>query len=560
MKSAMAFWFILALMTGLATFAVIWPLARSRKDILSGSSIAVYRDQLEELDRDLAAGSIGKIEAEAARVEISKRLLVAADSADALPATSTATWHRRAIALAAILFLPLGAAGLYFSLGSPELASERLARGTQLEARASIENLVAKVELYLESNPNDGRGWEVLAPVYMQLGRYTDSVSAWRNTLLILGESADREANLGESLVAEANGVVTVDAKTAFVRAIQLDRTIVSARYYLGVAAEQDGKRAEATEIWRELIAEAPAGAHWLDEVRSALARVETKPAGALSGSSETQAAARPDQQAVMIRGMVDGLAARLKQDGSDVEGWVKLVRSYTVLGEDDKAQAAISDAQQALANEPDKINLLNSGLKQLKSSLAASSSPIQPGNTLRPPSQHESDTIQMVARLAERLKKSGSDPEGWIMLTRSYLTLGEKQKALATIRDARTALADNGSSLQLFNEALQQLKIDESGGAGPAPVFNAAEFRAPEQSDTQTSEMIRGMVTRLADRLKKDGSDFEGWLQLVRSYVVLGERDKAMDAAANARQAIVGDAQKRQRFDEFLKSLGLDG
>ena len=133
--------------------------------------------------------------------------------------------------------------------------------------------MVAKVELYLESNPKDGRGWEVLAPVYMQLGRYTDSVSAWRNTLLLLGESADREANLGEALVAEANGIVTAEAKTAFVRAVTLDGTTVSARYYLGTAAEQDGKREEAAEIWRDLIAEAPPGTQWGREGRDALAR-----------------------------------------------------------------------------------------------------------------------------------------------------------------------------------------------------------------------------------------------------------------------------------------------
>jgi cytochrome c-type biogenesis protein CcmH len=559
----MTLWLILALMTGAAVFAVIWPLAQSGRVIRSGSDIEVYRDQLEELDRDLAAGSIGKAEGEAARVEISRRLLAAADSADAAPATSRTTWHRRAVAVAGFLFLTLGAAGLYLHLGSPELASGPLTArtGTQFEERASIENLVTKVELHLESNPNDGRGWEVLAPVYMQLGRYTDSVSAWRNTLLLLGESADREANLGEALVAEANGVVTVDAKSAFVRAIQLDKTIISARYYLGAAAEQDGKRAEAAEIWRELIAESPAGAHWLDEVRNALARVETKHAGPLDASSETQAAARPDQQAAMIRAMVDGLAARLKQDGSDVEGWVKLVRSYKVLGEEDKAQATISDAQQALANNPDKRNLLNSGLKQLEGSFVGFSSPVKPSNTLGPPSEHESDTIQsMVARLAERMKKSGSDPEGWIMLTRSYLTLGEKQKAVATIRDARTALADDEPSLQLFNEALRRFKIEEWKDVAAPSASNPAEFRTPDQSNSQTNEMIRGMVTRLADRLKRDGSDLEGWLQLVRSYVVLGERDKAMDAAANAREAIAGDAKKRERFNEFVKSLGLDG
>ncbi|MGB9213697.1 MAG: c-type cytochrome biogenesis protein CcmI, partial [Pseudolabrys sp.] len=169
----------------------------------------------------------------------------------------------------------------------------------------------------------------------MRLGRYTDSVSAWRNTLLLLGESADREANLGEALVAEANGVVSAEAKTAFERAVTLDGTTVSARYYLGTAAEQDGKREQAAEIWRDLMAEAPPGAPWVSDVRDALARVEASPGTPTSAATGTQTAAvaKPDQQTAMIRGMVDGLAARLKQDGSDVDGWVKLVRSYKVLG-----------------------------------------------------------------------------------------------------------------------------------------------------------------------------------------------------------------------------------
>ncbi len=145
----------------------------------------------------------------------------------------------------------------------------------QPEKQTQIENVVARVEVHLQSNPKDGRGWEVLAPVYMQLGRYSDLVTAWRNALALLGESADREANLGEALMAEANGVVTIEAKAAFVRAVTLDNTIVSARYYLGRAAEQDGKREEAAKIWRDLIAEAPAGAHWVNDVRAALARIE---------------------------------------------------------------------------------------------------------------------------------------------------------------------------------------------------------------------------------------------------------------------------------------------
>jgi cytochrome c-type biogenesis protein CcmH len=569
----MTFWLILALMTGAAIFAVIWPLARNGKATRSGSDVAVYGDQLHELERDLAAGSIGKTEAEAARVEISRRLLAAADAAKAASAASAPSItarYRRAVALVALLLLPIGAGSLYLRLGSPGLASEPLTaqRGVQPDQQTPIENIVAKVEVHLQNNPKDGRGWEVLAPVYMQLGRYTDSVNAWRNTLALLGESADREANLGEALVAEANGVVTADAKTAFVRAVTLDNTTVSARYYLGTAAEQDGKREEAAKIWRDLIAEAPAGAHWVSDVRAALARVEASPAAPSPGPSAAQIAAAtkqsPDQQTAMIRGMVDGLAARLQQDGSDLEGWVRLVRSYKVLGELDKAQSAISDAQRALANDPEKRKGLDVALKELESGavVAAVNPPIQQANPPAAPPQHEGPAIQsMVDRLAERVKKAGSDPEGWIMLTRSYLTLGEKEKAAAAIKDARAALADDAARLQQFNEALQRFKIDDIASVASAmPSPPAAESRAPDQPNDQTNEMIRGMVARLADRLKRDGSDFDGWLQLMRSYVVLGERDKAIRAAADARQAIGSDADKRRRFDDFIKSLGLDG
>jgi cytochrome c-type biogenesis protein CcmH len=568
----MTFWLILALMTGAAIFAAIWPLMQNSKAARSGSDVAVYHDQLNELERDLAAGSIGKTEAEAARVEISRRLLSAAEAAKtaAVSVTPNATaWYRRAVALVALLLLPVGVGGLYLRLGSPGLASEFLVaqRGAQPDLNAPIENIVAKVEDYLQNNPKDGRGWELLAPVYMQLGRYTDSVNAWRNALALLGESADREANLGESLVAEANGIVTADAKTAFERAVTLDNTTVSARYYLGTAAEQDGKRDEAAKIWRDLIAEAPAGAYWLSDVRAALTRVEAGVAASPGPNAAQIAAATkqpPDQQTAMIRGMVDGLAARLQQDGSDPDGWVRLVRSYKVLGDQDKAQAAVSDAQRALANDPEKRKKLDVALKELEASavVAPANPPIQQANPPAAPPQHEGPAIQsMVDRLAERVKKAGSDTEGWIMLTRSYLTLGEKEKAAATIKDARAALANDAARLQQFNEALKRFKIDEIATVASAmPSLPDPESRAPAQGGDQTNEMIRGMVARLADRLKKDGSDFDGWLQLTRSYVVLGERDKAMRAAADARQAIGSDADKRRRFDDFVKSLGLDG
>ncbi len=94
-------------------------------------------------------------------------------------------------------------------------------------------------------------------------------------------------------------------------------------------------------------------------------------------------------------------------------------------------------------------------------------------------------------------------------------------------------------------------------GKAGPSDDDVAA---ASDLSPEQRGVMIRGMVERLAERLHRDGSDVEGWLRLVRSYVVLGERDKARAAAAEARRALASAPDKLRRIDELVKGLGLEG
>ena len=146
-------------------------------------------------------------------------------------------------------------------------------------------------------------------------------------------------------------------------------------------------------------------------------------------------------------------------------------------------------------------------------------------------------------------------------MLTRSYLTLGDKDKAATAIKDARAALAAEPDKLQLFNDALQRFKIDGAANAAPATANSpAANPPVPDKPNSQMDEMVRGMVSKLAERLKRDGSDIDGWMQLVRSYVVLGEREKALSAATAARESIGADADKRRRFDEFVKSLDVGG
>lgn len=382
----MTLWLGLALMTAVAILAVLWPLTRRTGSLRSGSDVAVYRDQLEEIERDRAAGLIADQEAASAQVEVSRRLLAAAEAPPAPQASAdVATWRRRAVALVALLVVPLGAAGLYLALGSPSLPDQPLApRLAAARGDQSFDSLVAQVETHLARNPQDGRGWEVIAPIYLRLGRFDDAVKARRQALSLNGESPERESALGEALVFAANGIVTAEAKAAFEKAVALDASDVPARYFLGLAAEQDGNRAQAAALWRALIAAAPPDAPWIDFIRGALARVDGGAApgdpsrgasGGQSGSAsggptEDQVAASskldPEQRKAMIHGMVERLSEKLHRDGSDAEGWLRLVRSYMVLGEREKALAAVLDARRALAGDPTNLRRLDDLVKGL--------------------------------------------------------------------------------------------------------------------------------------------------------------------------------------------------
>jgi cytochrome c-type biogenesis protein CcmH len=279
--------------------------------------------------------------------------------------------------------LPIGATALYLALGSPELPGAPLAaRLEAIHQNSPIASLVAKAEAHLARNPDDVRGYEVLAPVYLRLGRVNDAVHARRKILALAGENAARQADLGEALVAAANGIVTKDAKTALDRALELDPKEMEARFYTAVAAQQDGKPDEAARIWRKMLAEAPADAPWLPTVRRALASIDQKAAPAARGvasagpiagaagpsAADVAAASKMSEQdrGQMIRGMVARLAGRLKENGGDVDGWQRLMRAYMVLGERDKAQAAAADARKALAGDPEKLRQIEDMIKSL--------------------------------------------------------------------------------------------------------------------------------------------------------------------------------------------------
>jgi cytochrome c-type biogenesis protein CcmH len=363
----MDLWFVFALMTAAAVFAVLLPLGFASGQRSGGSEATVYKDQLAEVERDVSAGLIAPPEAAAARVEIGRRLLAAADQGDDTPVQPSKRL-RRGAALLALVGLPVVALAVYLPLGSPRLGDYPLAqRSVKPSTKEPLENLVAQVQQHLEQNPTDGRGWAVLAPVLVRMGRYDEAVQALRNSITYNGENAARRADLGEAIAGAAGGVVTAEAKTEFERAVALDADEAKANYFLGLAAEQDGRKADAASIWRAMLDKAPPNAPWRTLIQTSLERVAGPAAPALS--DQTVAAANQmsagDRDA-MIHSMVDRLATRLKQNGDDVEGWLRLVRAYLVLGDRDKAKSALSDARQAVANDAERLKQLNDGVKDL--------------------------------------------------------------------------------------------------------------------------------------------------------------------------------------------------
>jgi cytochrome c-type biogenesis protein CcmH len=173
-----------------------------------------------------------------------------------------------------------------------------------------------------------------------------------------------------------------------------------------------------------------------------------------------------------------------------------------------------------------------------------------------------------MVERLANRLKKDGSDAQGWVQLVRSYRALGQFDKAQTAVADARRVLANDPDKLRQFAEGSEGA-ASAAPTAPAAPMAPAAGAPGPSASDIKAAEqmkpdeqnqMIRSMVARLADKLKQDGSDVAGWERLLRAYMVLGDHDKAQAAAADARRALASDPDKLRRLDEAIKDLKVEG
>jgi cytochrome c-type biogenesis protein CcmH len=263
--------------------------------------------------------------------------------------------------------VPLLALAVYGAYGSPHMkAQPHSARLRANPQQLDIATAVGRIEAHLAEQPDDGRGWEVVAPVYIRSGRLDDGVKAYGNAVRLLGEDASRLANYGEALVAANEGIVSAEARQAFEKALGHDPAFAKPRFYLARAAEQDGDREAARSHYDAILASSPPDAPWVPLVKESLARLASE-----SGSRAV--ASLPDDRQTAIRGMVEGLAQRLSSSGGSAEEWTRLVRSYAVLGERDKASASLQSARQALARDQAGLGQLDAVAQELALNTAAS-------------------------------------------------------------------------------------------------------------------------------------------------------------------------------------------
>jgi cytochrome c-type biogenesis protein CcmH len=383
----MLLWVILALMTVATVAALLQPLRRSSGDVSSDQPalVAVYKDQLAEIDADLERGLIDEAEARAARLEVQRRLLKQTEGvvASGVNAMSTSQTILRATAIG----LPALAILAYTVLGSPQLPDQPLsARRAASPEKAQVEILVARVEEQLRLRPDDGRGWEVLAPVYARMDRAQDALDAWRNTIRLQGPNPARLRGLVEASLATTQGLVNPEARAALEALGKDDPTDPIPRFWLAIAKQQNGQRAEAATDLEALLASSPADAPWRPAVQARLADWAGSPAVASlatvtpksavvvpspeRGPSADQVAAAqqmaPEDRAKMIAGMVEGLATRLERDGQDAEGWLRLIDAYMVLGRRTEAQTAIAKARTVLAKDATALARIATLVKDL--------------------------------------------------------------------------------------------------------------------------------------------------------------------------------------------------
>jgi len=551
----MILWFILGALL-LATLALLLlPLLRRPRQATGrlAHELEVFRDQLAEVERDRERGIVSADEARQARMEIERRILRAGERHDAERTRATGSLGLVTAGVLAVV-VPAVAAGVYVRLGSPwepdaPLAARALPAAAPAAAQADggaaggVAEMTQKLEARLLENPDDLQGWTLLARSYWELRRFDQAAEAYRRAALLEPGNADLLMAMGEAFVYVGEGMVTPQAKDAFEKALAVDGRNAGARYYLALAEAQAGRSEQAYERWLALARDTPADAPWLSALRrrleetgarlgrdvktelpAALAQAPAPPPApaAPAGPAPSSGMPQPTQEdvkaamemseedrAAFVRSMVERLADRLEQNPDDFDGWMRLGRAYSVLGERAKAQEAWQKAAALRPDDPAVRAVLGGAAPapaptaqaptaQAPTAQAPSAAPppgapppatSPPGNAaagMPQPSQQDVQAAMqmseedraafvrgMVERLSTRLQENPDDFEGWLRLGRSQLVLGDGQAAKASYDRALALKPEDPEALHLAARAAL-----ETAGSGPPTPAAIALYR----------------------------------------------------------------------------------
>lgn len=399
----MTLWIILTALTALAAAWLTIPLVRRHEARVDAraATIAVLKDQLADIDVQLSAGAIQPGEAEGLRNEIRRRLLAAGH----IPAELDRTMGQKSLsglALGLAAMVAVAAAALYASMGQPEMAGNAApapaaapaaAPVPDAAAQGEVNQLIAGLEQKVQANGSDPEGWRMLGWSYFQTGRYADAARAYAKAIALKPDGEGYQSAYGEALVQEAGGQITPAAAAAFEKAAAQDGADARARYFLAVRKAEQGDRKGAIEDMLRLVADSPADAPWLPQLKqviqqtaqaagidiaarlaatrpvgnaavpglpppvaAAAAANAAAPAGVMPSPSREQVQAaqamNPADRQQMIRGMVEGLAEKLKANPKDEGGWLRLMRARQVLGDAAAAKTARDQALAAFAGD----------------------------------------------------------------------------------------------------------------------------------------------------------------------------------------------------------------
>ncbi len=372
----MTLWIILTLMTAVAAAALTIPLVRRQEARTDerAATLAVLKDQLTDVDAQVASGAVPPTEAEGLRTEIKRRMLAAGHT----PAELKRPFGAKSLGFVAVglaAVVAVAATALYARMGRPELTAVAAPQPQQQPpATPDIGPMLAQLEARMAANPSDPEGWKLLGGSYFELQRFPEAARAYGKAVALKPGDAVLQSAYGEALVAEGGGQVPPAAVAAFGHAIAADKTDARSQFFLALAKQQAGDAKGAVADWLTLLKQSPADAPWVPRVRqmieqtAATAKLDvTAQLAALPAPVAAQAAAQgptpeqvqnaatlsPADRQAMIRGMVDQLAARLQSNPRDEAGWLRLIRARQVLGDAPAAAKAQADAVAAFKDDP---------------------------------------------------------------------------------------------------------------------------------------------------------------------------------------------------------------